>query len=262
MATMAKPLAYDSTLDDVAGRATAKKEMTPTTKARLAAALLLLTIIGGVVAQAFISDRLVIVTGDAAATARNIRANPNFVRIAYAIFMIEMAFQIGNIALMYDLLKPVDRSIARAAAVFGFVGAGIKTLARLFFYAPLFVLGSAPYFAAFDAKQLEALAYLLIRIQAQGTQIALIFLGVSTLLTGYLTLRSTFLPRVLGIVSLIGGAGWLTYVYPPLGNRLFMPLILFALVGCALSIGWLLVRGVDEKKWYAMAEASSASTWR
>ena len=262
MSTMAKPFPYDRTLDDANARATSRTEMSPTTKARLAGALLLLTIVGGVIAQAVISDRLVIVSGNAGATARNIIANPNFVRIAYAIFMIEMACQVANIALMYDLLKPVDRSVARTAAVFGFIGAGIKTLARLFFYAPLFVLGSAPYLAAFDTKQLELLAYLLIRIQAQGTQIALIFLGVSTLLTGYLTLRSTFLPRVLGVISLIGGTGWLAYVYPPLGNRLFMPLVLFALVGCALSIGWLLIRGVDEKKWREMAAASSASIWR
>jgi hypothetical protein len=262
MSTMAKPLPYDHALGDAAVRSSLRKEITPTAKARLAAVLLLLTIVGGIVAQAVISDRLVIVTGNAAATARNIVANPNFVRIAYAIFMIEMACQIANIALMYDLLRPVDRSVARAAAVFGFVGAGIKTLARLFFYAPLFVLGSAPYLAAFDAKQLEALAYLLIRIQAQGTQIALIFLGVSTLLTGYLTLRSTFLPRVLGIISLIGGTGWLTYVYPPLGNKVFMPLVLFALAGSALSIGWLLVRGVDEKKWHEMSAATASSIWR
>jgi hypothetical protein len=223
---------------------------------------LLATIIGGIVAQGLISDRLIIVTGDAAATARNIVANPTLVRVAYAIFMIEMACQVAHTAVMYDLLKPVDRSLARAAAVFGYVGAGIKTLARLFFYAPLFVLGTAPYLAAFDAKQLEAFAYLLIRIQAQGTQIALIFFGVGTLMTGYLTLRSTFLPRVLGILSLIGGASWLTFVYPPLGNKFFLPIILFALVSCVVTIGWLLIRGVDEKKWYAMTAASSSSVWR
>ena len=158
---------------------------------------------------------------------------------------------------MYDLLMPVDRSLARTAAVFGYVGSGIKAMARLFFYAPLFVLGGASYLSAFDAKQLEAVAYLLIRINAQGTQIALIFFGVSTVMTGYLMFRATFLPRVLGVLSLIGGAGWLAFVYPPLGNTLFLPIALFALFGCAVTIGWLLFRGVDEKKWYEMAAAPS-----
>ena len=261
MSTVAKALPYDNTFADAAAPASRTNEMSPKTKARLGGALFLATIVGGVVAQGFISDRLV-VTGDAAATARNFIANQTLVRVAYAIFMIEMACQTATTALMYDLLMPVDRSLARIAAVFGYVGSGIKAMARLFFYAPLFVLGGASYLSAFDAKQLEAMAYLLIRTNALGTQIALIFFGVGTVLTGYLMFRATFLPRVLGILSLIGGAAWLTFVYPPLGSRLFLPIALFALFGCAVTIGWLLFRGVDEKKWYEMAAASSSSIWR
>ena len=239
----------------------ALKEVSPKAKARLAGGLLLATIVGGIIAQAFISDRMV-VTGDAAATARNIVANTTLIRVAYAIFMVEMACQVATTAVMYDLLMPVDRSVARAAAVFGYVGSGIKAMARLFFYAPLFVLGGASYLAAFEARQLEALAYLMIRVNAQGTQVALVFLGVNTLLTGYLMFRSTFLPRVLGVLGLIGGAGWLTFVYPPLGSRLFLPLAMFALIGCAVTIGWFMIRGVDEKKWHEMAGVSASSIWR
>jgi hypothetical protein len=261
MSTIAKPLPYDTTLDGAVVPAPPKKEMSPKAKARLGGALFLVTIVGGIVAQGVIGDRLV-VTGDAAATARNILANPTLIRVAYAIFMIEMACQTATTAVMYDLLMPVDRSLARTAAVFGYVGSGIKAMARLFFYAPLFVLGGASYLSAFDARQLDTLAYLLIRINAQGTQIALVFFGVSTLLTGYLMFRATFLPRVLGVLSLIGGAAWLAFVYPPLGNALYLPIVLFALIGCAATIGWLLFRGVNERKWYEMAAASSSSVWR
>jgi hypothetical protein len=235
--------------------------MSPKAKARLAGALFLATIVCGVVAQGFIADRLV-VTGDAAATARNFVASSTLIRVAFAIFMVEMACQTWMTAVMYDLLMPVDRSLARTMAVFGYVGSGIKAMARVFFYAPLFVLGGAPDLSAFDARQLEALAYLLIRINAQGTQIALVFFGVGTLMTGYLMFRATYLPRVLGVLSLIGGAGWLTFVYPPLGNTLFLPIALYALTVSAVTIGWLLVRGVDEKKWYEMAAAASSSIWR
>lgn len=261
MPTIARVLPNDRAPGMVAAHAPRTNEMSPTTKARLSGALLLATIVGGIIAQAFISDRLVI-TGDPAATARNISANQTLIRVAFAIFMIEMSCQVATTALTYDLLMPVDRSLARASAVFGYVGSGIKTMARLFFYAPLFVLGGASYLSAFDAKQLEVLAYLLIRINGMGTQIAMIFFGVATLMTGYLMFRATFLPRVLGVLGIIGGAGWLTFVYPPLGSKLFLPIALFALVGCAVTIGWFLVRGVDEKKWYEMAAASSSSIWR
>jgi hypothetical protein len=229
--------------------------------ARWSGALFLATIVGGVVAQGVLADRLV-VTGDAATTAHNIVANPWVLRAAFTIFMIEMACQTATTAVMYELLKPVDRGLARMAAAFGYVGSGIKILSRLFFYAPLFVLGGSSYLAAFSQKQLETIAYLLIRINSQGAGMACIFLGLSTMLTGWLMLRSTFLPRALGVLGLVGGAGWLAFIYPPLGGSLFVPIALVALLGCAVTIGWLLVRGVDERRWHAMAAASASSVWR
>jgi hypothetical protein len=123
-------------------------------------------------------------------------------------------------------------------------------------------LGGAPYLAAFSPKQLETIAYLLIRINNQGAGTACIFFGVSTMMVGYLMLRATFLPRVLGILGLVGGAGWLAFLYPPLASAVFVPIALVALIGCAVTIGWLLVRGVDEKRWYETVEASTSSIWR
>jgi len=66
-------------------------------------------------AQGFISARLV-VTGDAAATARTFVASSTLIRVAFAIFMVEMACQTWMTAVMFDLLMPVDRSLARTMA--------------------------------------------------------------------------------------------------------------------------------------------------
>ncbi|HUQ20721.1 MAG TPA: DUF4386 domain-containing protein [Gemmatimonadaceae bacterium] len=260
MTSTATVLPYDRTAGD--GKPShLVREMSPKTKARVAAVLFLATIVGGVVAQAAIADNL-IVTGDATATASNILANQSLVRIAFMIFMIEMACQTAMTGMFYDLMMPVDRSLARAAAAFGYTGSGIKAMARLFFYAPLFVLGGASYLSVFDAKQLEAIAYLMIRLNTVGTQVAVPFLGIGTIITSYLMLRSTFLPRFLGIIGMSGGAGWVMFWYPPLGSKMFLPIAFTALFGCAVTIGWLLVRGVDENKWHAMAAHTSRSIWR
>jgi len=221
----------------------------------------LFVIVAGITAQAFISDRLV-VGNDAARTAANIVANKSLYRLGFTIFMLEMVAQVGVSALFYDLLKPVNRSLARISAIIGLTGCGIKTMARLFYYAPLLLLGGASYLSAIPPAQLEALSLAFIKINNQGAAIGIIFFGFETLLRGWLLFNSGFLPRFLGVVSLIGGLGWLTFLWPPLGNQAFMGVALFAIAGVIATTGWLFIRGVDDVKWRARAALAATSIWR
>jgi len=119
-------------------------ETAPSTRARILAGLYLFVIIGGIVAQGFIADGLV-VANDAGKTAANILANKSLYRLAFTIFMVEMAAQVATTAMFYDLLKPVNRSVARLSAIMSLVASGIKTFARVFYYAPLILLSGASY---------------------------------------------------------------------------------------------------------------------
>jgi hypothetical protein len=158
-------------------------------------------------------------------------------------------------------LKPVNRSVARLTAIIGFTGSGIKTMARLFYYAPLILLDGTS-FAAIQPAQLEALSLAFIDINSQGAAIALIFFGFESLLGGWLVFKSGFLPRFLGVISMIGGFGWLTWLWPPLGYDTIMFVALFALVGVIAHAGWLFIRGVDNEKWRARAALAANSIWR
>ncbi len=236
-------------------------EMTPRAKGRFAGALYLLYIIAGVYAQAFISDRLV-VSHDAATTAANILANQSIYRLGFTVYLIEMAGQLATVVLFYQLLKPVSRTGAMLAAAFELIGCGIKTFSRLFYFAPLLVVGGgASYLSVFNKEQLDAIALLLVRINDNGAAIALAFFGFSTLLQGWLIYRSGFLPRWLGVIGIIGGLGWLTFLSPPLGMRLFLYLALYALIGSLATIVWLLTVGVDEQRWRQRAAQAAASVW-
>ena len=82
MSTTARVFPYNDAPAGLSSRSSIIKEMSPTTKARWAAVLLLATVVGGVVAQGLIADKL-IVTGNAAATARNILANQTLIRAAF-----------------------------------------------------------------------------------------------------------------------------------------------------------------------------------
>ena len=160
----------------------------------------LLTILTGIFAQGFVSGRLV-VDGDAVATATNILTHQSLFQLGFAVYLIEMACQIAMTALFYDLLKPAGRSVSLLAAFFGLTGCVIKTFSRLFFIAPLFILGGAHYLSVFSAEQLQALALLFLKVNDQAPRIALVFFGFYALLTGYLIVRSTFLPRILGVLA-------------------------------------------------------------
>ena len=80
--------------------------------------------------------------------------------------------------------------------------------------------------------------------------IALVPFGVSCLLSGYLVFRSTFLPRILGVLIAIAGGDYLIFLWPALGSRLFVPWIVVpAVVGEASLTLWLSIMGVDSVRW-------------
>src|SRR5713226_5326541 len=231
------------------------RETSPRLKARITGAFYLLTILTGVFAQMFVSGSLV-VDGDAAATATNILTHRGLFQLGFAVYFVEMACQIVITALFYDLLKPAGRSVSLVAAFLGLAGCVIKTVSRLFYIAPLLVLGGAHYLNVFSAGQLQALALLFLKVNDHGAAIALVFFGFYALLTGYLIIRSTFLPRILGVLSVLGGLGWLSFLYLPLGYRLFPYIAAVGVLGAGALIVWLLVFGVNEQRWKEQASAA------
>ena len=233
----------------------------PRTLARLAGLFFLLTIIGGIVAQALISQRLIDFS-DAAATANNILANRGLFTLGFTIYLIEMACQVTTVTLLYQLLKPVNRTVALLALLLELTGIVIKTVSRVFYITPLFVLGSSPttegVLGGFTTAQLQSLALTLLKVNDQGAAVALAFFGFSTPLIGYLMFKSRFLPRWLGALVMVAGLGWLLFLYPPLGYGAFMIIAPLGLLSAVIKIFWLLVFGVNEEKWRERAEKASA----
>jgi len=220
--------------------------------ARIAAVFYLITIVAAIIGQGLIAERLVN-SRDASVTAANILAHGDLYRFGYTAYMIEMTAQIIMTMLFYELLKPVSRTGSLIAAVIGVVGCGIKALSRVFYVAPALVLGGTHYLNTFSAEQLNSLALLFYNINEMGAAIAVVFFGFSTLITGWLIIRSTYLPRVLGWIAVVGGIGWLAFLWPPLGYRLNLYIAAVGLLGSVATIGWMIVYGVNEARWNAAA---------
>ena len=232
-------------------------DMSPTRTARLAGVFYLITIVTAIIAQGFIAERLVNAR-DASITAANIIAHPDLFRFGYSMYMIEMVAQTITTMLFYELLKPVSRTGSLIAAVIGVVGCGIKALSRVFFVAPAIVLEGSQYLNTFSEQQLHSIALLFYEVNDMGAAIAVVFFGFSTVMTGWLMLRSTYVPRALGWIALVGGIGWLTFLWPPLGYRFSMYIALFGLIGVIATIVWLLFFGVNEERWAKQSNAGEA----
>jgi uncharacterized protein DUF4386 len=75
---------------------------------------------------------------------------------------------------------------------------------------------------------------------------------------GWLSLRATFLPRAIGVLLIVAGLGWLTYVYPPLVKQLGSFAMVPGMVGEGVLTLWLLAAGVDPERWRAQSTESKA----
>ena len=230
----------------------------PRTRARITGVVYLLffltAILGALVAPGISGPGAI--SGNARTTVNTILAHQPSFWLGFALGLISTVCYVAVTGLFYQLFKPVSRSLALLAAFFGLVGCAITAFGSLFQLAPLVVLGGSPYLNVFTAKQLQALALLFLNLNVQANSIALVFFGLFLLLIGYLIFRSTFLPRILGVLIALAGAGWLTFLSPPLANHLSTPIEILGILAEASLMLWLLVVGVNAQRWTEQASAT------
>ncbi|MFL5238777.1 MAG: DUF4386 domain-containing protein [Rhizomicrobium sp.] len=218
--------------------------------ARLTGVLMLVSILAGGFGEAYVQSK-VVVSGDANATARNVLASVSLFRWGFASYLVEALCDITLAWLFYLLLRPVHRHLALLALCFGLVSTAVYACAELFYFAALVTLNSAAALRAFSPEQLNALALLCLRLSGYGGWIFLAFYGVPSVIRGYLIARSTYLPKVLGILLIVGGMGFVArdfavVLVPALASGLLLAPM--AVAGVALT-AWLIVKGIDPLEW-------------
>ncbi len=229
-------------------------EASPRPRARVTGVFYLLYFLTAVSGELLI--RGIIVSGDPAATAANILAHERLFRLSAAVALIATALYIAVTVLFYGLFKPVNKTVSLLAAFFSLVGCAIQAFGGLFRAAPLVVLEGSPYLSVFKLDQLQAMALMSIKLNVQATYIYLAFFGLFNLLIGYLIFKSTFLPRILGVVMALSGLGWLTFLSPSLANYLLAYIEVLGVIAEASLMLWLLVKGVNVQRWRKHASAA------
>ena len=208
-----------------------------------------------------ILTRGLVVPGDAAATAHNLLADAPRFRAGVAVGLLANVAYVALTALIYELLAPVDRALSRLAACCSLVGCAVQSVGCLFHLAPLVVLGRGPLggvpVGAFSAEQWQALALALFDLRALAFNVGLVFFACCCLLLGYLVARSAFLPRALGVLLAAAGVGWLTVLGPPLTGAVPGAVQALGFVAELALMLWLVVRGVDVRRWADQAGAAA-----
>lgn len=199
-----------------------------------------------------------VVRNDAAATAANIVGAEGMYRASVVADLVGALGYVVVAALLYVLLRVVDRNTSVVAAFVGLAGSVVSAATLVAALAPLVLLGQASYLAAFGQEQLDSLAMIFMRVQALGSNLGFVFFGCYCVLLGLLVWRATFMPRVLGVGLALAGTAWLIN---SVASLLGLPFAA-ALSPYALAVGalgemaftlWLLVRGVNDTAWHEQA---------
>ena len=240
---------------------TQTSKISPQVYARITGALYLIIIILGAGQEIFVRGRI-IVPGDAAATAANLRAMESLWRFGIAS---EVFLGICNIVMaltLYVLLRPVSRDLALLATFFNLVATAVELAYSLQLVEALYPLGNAEYLKAFTPEQLYALTNLAIRAHGNGFGMALLLFGCFFPIVGYLIYKSGYFPKTIGILYMIPGLSYLTSSFalilaPTFADRYYFVMAGPALIGEAALCLWLLVRGVNVEQWKQRALSSA-----
>ena len=203
------------------------------------------------------------IAGNAAATAANILGHQHLFWLGFASSLVGVVCHLVWALLLYELFKPVSRRLSLFAVLVILVGCAIQALAAVLYLAPMLILNSGSSLGALSLDQLRALAYVFVRLNGYAFNTYLVFFGFWCFLTGILIFRSTFMPRILGVLLAISGTGWMLYLVPPFAMPLFIPYIAgTSAIGEIPVMLWLLIMGVNNEKWNAQAALAAAPSPR
>ena len=193
-----------------------------------------------------------LVPGDATATANRVRDSETLLRVGIACELIGPTLLIFAVLAFYRLFKGVSEKHALAMAALILVSIPISFLNVLNAIAALVLASGAHFLSAFDRHQLDALVMLFLRLHNQGLIVASIFWGLWLFPLGILVMRSGFIPRIVGVLLIVAGSGYLvssfTSLLLPQYARLVSQFAMALETGELPFILWLLIWGAKEQR--------------
>ena len=195
------------------------------TIARVGGLLYLINIVLGFFAIGYVPG-VIEVAGNPAATAHNIITHEQFYRLGLVAHIIILLTNIPLAVIFYEVFKVVNKKVTLLVVFFTLTGTAIEAVNLLNQFASLILL-KGNNLNAFTDEQLQLLVYKLNQLQGEGFNLALVFFGFYCISIGYLIFKSTFLPKIIGVMMIIGGFCYLinsfiSFLAPQFADNLFL----------------------------------------
>ena len=198
----------------------------------------------------FIQSKSVLSQG--AATAGTVVASELLFRIGFTTELIAAMFFLLAAWALYALLRTVNANLALLFLLLNAIGVAVECANTLIRFAALLLANGSDYSKSFTPAQMSALATWFLRLSNSGNIITALIYGLWLFPLGYLIIKSSFLPRALGVLLILDGSSlmicFIQLCLFPRHEKLTYPLypIMFvAEFGLAL---WLLIKGAQDRK--------------
>lgn len=185
-----------------------------------------------------------VIPGNIEQTVQNIVAHHGLFVAAIFCYLITFIEDVVIAWALYVLLVPVNRSVSLLTAWFRLVYTAIALFGWLNLVTVFRLLNTPDYLTAFGSAQLHAQVLLLLRSFRYDWSMSLVIFGIHLVLLGYLIYRSGYIPRIIGILLVIDGLGWVIdslqpYLYP----NAHLGFLFITFFGELVFMLWLLIRG-------------------
>jgi len=218
------------------------------TSALIAGLGLLLMVLAAPFAELYVYPKL-IVSGDAAETANNIMANKTLFTAMIFAYLITFICDVLVAWALYVLLKPVNDNLSLLAAVFRLVYTVIALVALLNLVTILRLLNLPDTLAVFPTEQFYAQVMLSLTAFRSDWYFGLLFFGMHLGLLGYLVFKSGYIPKILGVLLVIAGLGYLlSNLKPFLFPSVNLDFAQYTFYGELIFMLWLLIKGHSIKE--------------
>jgi hypothetical protein len=211
-------------------------------RAGVVAGVALLVMVPLAVFADFVVVQGMITPGDGAATAAEITAREGTFRLGVLAWLLVVVLDAVVAWALYRVFRSVSPAISMLTAVFRLVYAAVLLVAvgQVLRALDVLTVGSGPASGSADVSQ-----HALLELNAFQDlyDLGLFLFGIHLALLGYLSLRSDFIPKVVGGLLVVAGAG---YAFDTVGAVLALELprvSVFTFLGELLLALWLLVAG-------------------